>query len=142
MHNIQIIKINISNSFIHRARCAKCGNQPKYYYISANPILYNDPNKNKNNFKFIKKYYKRISSDHKIDDFRFASKLNYYNHSVNYKSYNPKLHRVKGADAKFNLIESLTCECGYTFWYFTEKSIKNRSEILNRKSKISKLLND
>lgn len=138
MSNKFLIKINISSSFIYRTQCIRCGSQPSYYYFSRNPILWYDPNKNKNIFEFVKKYCKRLSPDNFIfDDFRSSSKIGNYNHPVNYKGYKPRLHKSRGVNPVFNVVEHLMCDCGYTIWSFTNSG---RVEIINRKSRHKKQL--
>jgi|SRR6185436_268560 len=131
-----LAKVNLSSSFFIRARCSRCGQKPLYYFYSRNPVLWYDPNKSKNIFDLIKRHYKRFSVDEFIiNHIRDAAKIGYYNHSVNYKGYKPKLHRTRGVNPVFDFVEFLTCNCGYSIWSFAEKSIANRKEINNRKAR-------
>lgn len=131
------MKINISDSFIFRTKCNKCFSGPIFYFYEKNPVLWYNPNKIRNLFSFIRKNYKRQQKDnYKTNNFIDSKSLDLYNHSVNYKGYNPKLHKNKGINSVVNIIESLTCLCGSTIWKITtDKMIKSRPEIFNRKSK-------
>lgn len=136
MSKSESIKVNLSSSFVCRSVCTKCGTKPLYYYFSRNPIMWYDPGKNRNLFDFIRKYIKTIAPDqYSLDDFKTSAKIGYYNHPVNYKGYRPKLHRARGIDPVYDLVEHLACECGLTTWSFAERSVRNRPEIVNRKSK-------
>lgn len=136
MYKSEIVKVNLSSSFVYRTICLKCGSRPLYYYYTRNPIMWYDPHKNRDIFDFIRKYFKRLSPDnYSLDDFVYSSKIGYYNHPVNYKGYKPKLHRTRGVDPILDLVEHLTCNCGYTVWSFSDKSVRSRPEINNRKCK-------
>ena len=136
MKKIEIVKVNFSSSFLARARCSACGQGPAHYYFSRNPISWYDPINIKKMFEFIKLNFNRLSNeDYRIDDFIFSARTSFFNHSVNYKGYKPRLHRTKGVDPSSDVVEFLICNCGKTAWAFAERSIKNRPEIINRKSR-------
>jgi len=136
MKKSKAVKVNLSSSFLSRACCIKCGSRPKYYFYSRNPIMWYDPYKNRELFDFVKKYMNRMSpEDYVLNDFVSANKIGYYNHPVPYKGYKPKLHRTRGTNPVFDLVEHLTCECGASVWSFAEKSISNKPEIFQRKSR-------
>lgn len=136
MYKSEIIKVSVSSTFVSRSRCRKCTTTPSIYFYSRNPISWYDPNRAKSVFEFVKKYCKRLCpEDYKFDDFVYSSKIGYYNHPVNYKGYKPKLHRTRGVNPIFDMVEYLTCECGHTIWAFSEKSVSNRPEISQRKAK-------
>ena len=138
MRKKQIITVNASTSFASRARCKICGKPPSIYFFSRNSILWYDPNRSKNVFEFIRKHCKRLSSEeYKYVDFPHVSKISYFTHMVNYKGYKPKLHRSRGVDPVFDIIEYLTCDCGSTLWAFSEINTYSRPEICKRKAKYS-----
>jgi hypothetical protein len=135
----KFLKMNISESFLHRTICKKCKGNPNYYFYSRNPILWYDPRRVINNLEYIKKNNKRFSPEEyssALDDFRFSTKLNFYNHPVNYKSYRPKLHRVRGQHPILDITEYLTCECGQTAWAFSDVNVDLRNDIKHKKSRI------
>lgn len=138
MHKKEIITVNVSSSFASRARCKMCGEPPSIYFFSRNSILWYDPHRARGIFDFIKKHCKRLSpEEYKLDDFVHGSRASYFSHTVNYKGYRPKLHRARGVDPVFDMIEYLTCECGNTLWAFSEISTFRRPELLHRKAKYS-----
>jgi hypothetical protein len=136
MHNKKIIAINVSSSFASRAKCKMCSEPPSIYFFSRSSILWHDPNRARGIFDFIKKYCKRMSpEDYKLDNFVHSARTSYFNHAVSYKGYRPKLHRTRGVDPVFGMIEFLACKCGHTLWAFSEYSSRSRAEIFNRKSR-------
>jgi hypothetical protein len=133
------LKVNASESFLHRAICKKCKGHPTYYAYHRNPILWYDPRRINSSFEYVKKYKQRLSPEEfsfVLDDFRFANELNLYNHPVNYKSYRPKLHRVRGQNPISNITEFLTCKCRQTVWAYSDVNHAYKNEIKHRKSRI------
>lgn len=130
--------MNISESFLHRTICKKCKGHPTYYFYSRNPILWYDPRRVTASFEYIKKNNKRLSPEEfsfALDNFRFSTKLNFYNHPVNYKAYRPKLHRVRGQHPILDVTEYLTCACGYTAWAYSDAGSAFKNEIKHRKAR-------
>ena len=50
-----------------------------------------------------------------------------------FKSFNPKMHRERGNRISNNIIECLTCACGKTTWWFSDRMNKCKPEFSNRK---------
>jgi hypothetical protein len=138
MYKPEIIRINISSSFMSRARCKQCGDGPDFYYAMMKPHKW----KNVRHFlvysKAVKSWIQRMLSNwylpytpryfHDLSDFTFR---------LESKSFDPSLYRVRGANIseRDDVIEFLGCECGATVWAFNDKSTKNRPEITNRKGR-------
>jgi hypothetical protein len=138
MSKQEVIRINISSTFLAKARCKECGKGPDYYYASMQPfkwekvkyfILYS---------KFSQKWVKRMASDwYQAFQPRYFRKLGDFSFALEGKSYDPILHRVKGANIrdKDNIVEYVGCSCGATVWSFNDKSTNKRPEITNRKGR-------
>lgn len=134
----EIIRINISTTFLVRARCSKCGGYPYYYYWVANPILLKDIRNYLVISKWFRSLFKRMTYDwylsfapkyfHDIKDFSII---------LEDKKYNPALHKIRNITTKDNenILEFIGCHCGDTVWAFNDKSNKNRPEIINRKGR-------
>lgn len=130
-------QISASESFLVRTVCKKCKGHPLYYFYSRNPILWYDPRRVIAAFEYVKKYNKRLALDDfsfGLDDFRYASKMNLFNHQVNYKGYRPKLHRTRGQNPILDVVEYLTCECGQTAWAYSGMGIMQRHDINHKKA--------
>lgn len=133
--------INISSSFLNRARCSKCGKGASTYYSYGailpyvNPLNFIDLSYFSNNF-----ILKRMRDN---SDLGFESKYS-FRHTIKYASF--YLSEL-GCDVDFyNTNQKLTlpnncrdeffvCPCSYTCWHLNVKSVKARSEIFNRKGK-------
>ncbi len=135
----KFLKMNVSESFLHRTFCKKCLGYPIYYFYSRNPILWYDPRRVLSSFDYIKKNNKRLSPEEftfGLENFRFSNRLNFYNHPVNYKSYRPRLHRVRGQHPVLDITEYLTCECGCTAWAYSDIGSVYRNDIKHKKSRV------
>jgi hypothetical protein len=133
----ELIRINISSTFMVRCRCIKCGSVPAYYYLSHKPYLFVDVRQMVQTSNWLRQWVKRMSEDWYLDEQpRLFNNISEFSFSVDDKSYLPTHHHVKGlAQDKSNVIEFVGCRCTYTVWAFNQKSVKNRSEITNRKGK-------
>ena len=133
---LEVIRINVSTTFLIRSRCKGCGSSPQFYYIIRNKRPWFDPNKViKDTVKF-KSLYKRICHDHyMILPTRYFNSLQSFSHQVSYKGFNPKLHLSRGKSFINNVTEFLMCECGDTSWAFNQKSVQHTPEVENRKAK-------
>lgn len=138
MYKQEIIRVNISSSFMIRARCKNCGNGPDYYYAVGQPFKWVDVRSNLIFSKTTQEWVIRMVSNwylpytpryfHKLGDFTFE---------LNGKSYSPLFHRTRGANVGQNnrAVEFVGCSCGATVWAFNQKSVVKRPEITNRKSR-------
>jgi hypothetical protein len=132
------ISISLSSSFMAKARCKKCGGHPTVYYAMFRPGVWSDvvgyrkfsPRSRRWVRRMCSSWYKEYSPKEFHDVFEFTFRLDY-------KNYNPLLHRTRGSDVigRDNIIECLSCECGQTSWAFNQESVKRRLEIVNRKGK-------
>jgi hypothetical protein len=134
----EVVRINISSTFLPRAICKECGKGPDYYYASMQPFKWKEIKHFLIYSKFAKKWVKRMVSNwyqefqpryfHNLGDLSFA---------IEAKSYSPALHKSHGIEAmdRDNVVEYVGCECGATVWAFNDKSVKKRPEITNRKGR-------
>ena len=137
-HKVEVIRVNLSNSFMVRTKCAVCGEEPTIYYYNAKPYLWNEPKSQKRLFDAIKHWYKRMCMDWYLESnpSYFHSGAD-FSHPVDYKGFNPKLHYTRGINPDANIVEFITCWSGCTIWAFVDKANKNRPEFVNRKSRYS-----
>lgn len=139
MYKPEVIRINISSSFMARARCKECGKGPDYYYNMSKPyqwqnvrgsLIYSEVTKRWIKSMLTSNWYFKFEPRHfrKLGDFIFT---------LEGKSYLPTFHRTRGSDSSNsdNVVEFVGCECGATIWAFNEKSTKDRPEITNRKGR-------
>ena len=70
-----------------------------------------------------------------IDDPTYKVSASSFSHHPYYKGYRPRLHRTRGSNAIMDSIEYLGCDCGKTYWAFSEIGNLRRPEITNRKSR-------
>lgn len=133
---VELIEVNISASFIARARCKYCGTPPSLYLYSRNPYLYADIGQKQFTSAFAKKWIKRICGDWYLQE-EPSSFTEVNSFQTIYRDYfTPTLQRTRGNPSdRDNLMEMICCECGKTAWHFKNKSIKNKPEIINRKGK-------
>ena len=135
------IRVNISTPFLTRSRCKNCASLPTIYYYIKNPTVWYSPIKDRSKFEFIKRHCKRMCGEGLKPTFYLSDTTvafwRMYNvtHTVNYKGYNPKLHKSRGTNPIFDVVEYLSCNCGASIWAFSDKSAKSKMEIVNRKSR-------
>jgi hypothetical protein len=140
----QKIRVNLSNSFIARARCKACGKSPDIYLsvplIPQNPRYY-DPRISDWVFNLYKKYIKRfINTDwYKKYQPRYFNKLKDFSYYwISKSSYKPTLHQYIGKEhPDAMIVEYLECPCGQTVWAFVEKSAEFRLELKHRRARYS-----
>lgn len=132
------IKINLSTVFPVRTKCKYCGTGPTHYF--AHPVVYKwfNPTKARDNFKYIQKTLKRMNYDYYLKEspkiFRATVHLT---HTVNYKGYNPALHRKRGVPPINDYLEMMVCGCGISQWAYSQKSSVARPEITQRRARYS-----
>jgi hypothetical protein len=132
----EIIRINLSTPFLVKNRCKECGSHPSIYYYIRNRNLWLDPRRVLKDFDILKKYYKRMCSDHYMMlSPKYFTDLGSFSHQVGYKGFLPKLHRSRGRSIISNIAEFLMCECGATSWAYADKAVINCPEIANRKAR-------
>jgi hypothetical protein len=140
IHKSEIVKVNLSETFMVRSRCTSCGELPSMYYYFKNPILFDDVNEIRYLFTFIRKYVNRMCNDfYLIDRPGDFIRMGFFGFRLNFKGYNPKLHRTRTPWARYKqdleITEFLTCECGKTSWAFSDKTVKLRPEIILKKAR-------
>jgi hypothetical protein len=135
----EIVKVNLSETFMVRSRCKECGKFPSIYYYVKNPPLSIGPTKMKETFSFIKKYVSRMCSDfYLMDSPKSFHTINYFGFQTHFKSYRPKLMKTRSPwnyQPNPEMVEFLTCECGGTTWAFAAKTNRFRAEIIFRKAR-------
>lgn len=138
MYKPEIIRINISSTFLIRARCKECGKGPDYYYAIMLPFKWKNIRNLLSVSKFARGWITRLVGTWYLNfDPRHFEKLGDFTFALEDKSYLPTFHRIRGAamTERENMVEFLGCECGATVWAFNNKSTKNRPEITNRKGR-------
>lgn len=133
----EVIKINISSSFMARARCKECGKGPDYYYGVLKPFMWKEIKHFMIFSSFAKKWIANKNAWYKEFDPKYFTHLGDFSKKLEDKSYNPITHRTKGADINdlYNMVEYVGCGCGATVWGFNQKSVQKRPEITNRKGR-------
>ena len=62
-YKAEIIRVNISQTFLNRARCSKCGKHPSYYYYVRRPYLWRDIGLHISASKWFRQWINRMTSD-------------------------------------------------------------------------------
>ena len=140
IYKSEIVKVNLSETFMVRSRCNSCGELPSMYYYFKNPLLFDDPNEVKLLFTFIRKYISRMCDDfYLIESPSSFHHMSFFGFRAAFKGYNPKLHRTRtpwfNYKQELEITEFLTCECGKTSWAFSDKTVKSRPEIVLKKAR-------
>lgn len=135
----EIIRINISSTFMQRTLCPECGEGPSFYYVVMKPFMWKDIKNLVMVSKISRKWVKRMNSSwYQNFDPRYFRKLGDFTFILEDKSFRPLIHRTRGSDKggdRDNVVEFLSCDCGSSVWAFNDKSVKNRPEIANRKGR-------
>ncbi len=137
-YKIETIRVNISSSFMARARCKECGQGPSYYYNDRKYKLFHDIGKFLEASKLWKSWVKKFNYDWYLEmQPKYFSTLEDFRFRLEDRRYSPLLHRTRGSDVSRdeNVIEMVSCDCGGTIWAFNNKSTKKRPEITNRKGR-------
>lgn len=119
MNKREIIRINVSSSFVARARCKKCGSGPEYYYNGFKDISYRDHNRQKQRHM----PFKRIT------------KFSYHPLSV----YRPLMHNhraISSVHDNWEYYEEVLCRCQKTKWSLKQKLLHNRRDITDKKGRM------
>jgi len=138
MYKPEIIRINISSTFMVRARCKECGKGPDYYYSSPKPYRWKNIQGALIFSQIIRKWIKRMLTSWYLDHQpRYFHNLEEFSFKMEDKSFRPSLSRMRGNEGRErdNVVEFVGCSCGATVWAFNEKSTKNQPEITNRKGR-------
>ena len=138
MYKPEIVRINISSTFMVKSRCKECGKGPDFYYTVLKPYKWQDTKYYKMFSLVTRRWIRRMLSSWYLDfQPRYFRTLEDFSFKVEDKSYLPATHRTRGANIKDrdNVVEFVGCTCGSTVWAFNDKSIKKRPEITNRKGR-------
>lgn len=132
----ETIRINLSTPFIVRSRCKFCGEFPSVYYLVRNSVMWHNPRKIQEQSSLYNSIVERLCANYYLkEDPKSFTSTNYFAYWVPYKNYRPRLHRTRGSNPVLDTIEFFTCDCGRTTWALSEKAVKNRPEISNRKAR-------
>lgn len=133
----EMIRVNISSSFIARARCPECGSAPNYYFQMRKPYQWRDVRQMLVTSRWLRQLVGRMTEDWYLDDEpRYFLNIREFSFKVEDKRYLPKMHHSRGfPGGRDNVVEFVGCDCGTTVWAFNQKSVKNRPEITNRKGR-------
>lgn len=129
------VEIKLSSTFVKRAVCKHCGKGPCRVFFVRNTTFYKNPKYVQEQFEFIRKNVKRMCTDFYLEgDPSFFENTSDFKFPLQFKGYNPKAHRTRGATNKNNVTECASCECGRTTWQFNYKSSQDRKEISMRQA--------
>lgn len=131
----EIIKVRLSTSFMVRARCKHCKGAPEIYYFLRNPTMWFNPRKALDQANYIKQLLEILQKHGFKDDPKHYTSASYLSHDVIYAKYRPRMHRTRGSNPVFDIVEFLTCDCMKTTWAYSDKAISNRPEITCRKAR-------
>lgn len=130
-----VIHVNVSSTFVIRAKCRHCHGGPKYYWNVRTKTFHGSINIMRSRFASAMKNNDRICSDFYMGyQPRVYHGINSFSFQIDFNKYPARLHKNKGVPS-YERTEMLECECGKTLWAFNEKSAKNRPEISQRKSR-------
>ena len=129
------ISVNISSSFLPRARCKICGNGPSWYFFKTKTAAHSNATEYRNRSKYKRKAIKHVNSNHYAKGQPRWYKISDYATILKDKSYRTVLHRNFGANRLSAIDEFLSCECGSTNWGFSRKSLNKRLESVNRRGR-------
>lgn len=141
MKDLEKILINVSSTFLPRARCKKCFSPPinssNTHFFVKEPSFGLSPNDHLSRIKYMQNITNRFCESYYL----YYSPSAYiststFNYALRYKGYQSRLHKNIGTSLHNELVEFLTCKCGRTTWSFKQKCIENKPEIKNRKGKI------
>ncbi len=133
---IETIRVRLSSSFMVRGRCKYCKGGPSIYFYTRNPTMWYNVRRVLNDFSWVREHVKQFTwiPRYSTSPINFDS-ITSFNHQPFYKGYRPRLHRIKGSNPVFDLVEFLSCDCMRTEWAYAEKAVENRPEIMARKSR-------
>lgn len=132
----EVVRINLSTTFVVKNLCPECNKQPnEYYWVRLSPYYY-DVRSGQELFNWLKNHIKRMSGTwymgHQPRHFKSIKDFNFYWME---KSYKPALHQHFNIEATDHVIEYLICPCGKTVWAFNQKDGEERPEIKNRRAR-------
>lgn len=134
----QVMRINLSSTFVIKNKCTECNKHPDEYYWIQLPPYYYDVRSSQAVFDWIKKYIKRmVSSWYTKHEPRHFKTIRDFNFFWMEKSYKPSIHQHLNLEETDHVIEYLACPCGRTVWAFNQKDAEHRPEIKNRKARYS-----
>ena len=132
----EVVRINLSTPFITRTRCKHCGELPAIYYYIYNTTLWGSPVSIQKMFAMISKRVTRMGTSHYLkDNPSDYSGLSNFSQGTGFRRYIPRLRHTRGINQDFDVTEYLMCPCAKSMYAFTQKSVKGRPEIINRKSR-------
>ena len=135
-YKVEIVRVNISSSFMMRVRCKQCGKGPAYYYYVRKPDVWRTPSSQMTVSKIMREWINRMCGDWYLhSNPKYFHNLKEFSFVVEDRQFRPTLHRTRGLSIRDNVIELVGCNCGASVWAFSDKANKNRPEITNRKGR-------
>ena len=137
-YKAEIVRVNISNTFLVRSRCIECGGYPIYYYKIVCRHIWKNISDALIVSKWFRKFWQRMTQDWYLSKQpKYFHDIAPFNIIIEDKSFNPAIYKVRGKATKENenVLELIGCNCGATGWAFNEKSTKKRPVITNRKGR-------
>jgi len=129
------VKVNMSCTFPVRTKCRFCLRGPEHYLMERLPIKWFNPKHSKNIAAHAGKHIKRM-----VDDFylaaspKFFTGIRPFSFDIPALKYNPCLHTKRGVMVMGD-VDTLSCECGRSAWYFSDKANILRDDIIHRKAR-------
>lgn len=131
----RIVEIKLSTTFLSRTKCRYCNDFSNFIYRIRNYLLDYDTKICIQKFEYIKSNVKRMCDDYYLSlSPKFFKDTSFFNHSVSYKGYNPRLHRLRDVKKDDYCTEFISCRCGFTNWAINYKLCENQLSF-NRKSR-------
>lgn len=130
--------INLSSSFLYRARCKKCGKTVETAFSTRSRLSLISNNIDNKYFRWYS-CNKTIIDYLRHESFYFLSFRYFVNTDtccfIPCKSFSSSFVRKLGIQ-DIEYIDIATCSCGNTRWIFYYFSAQNKPEIINRKCRL------
>lgn len=131
----EVIRVNLSESFMVRAKCKHCGGSPIIYYYLRNPTMWLDPRKAMDRANYIRLLIKQLQAKGLFEQPKTYTSIAALSYDIDNARYRPRLHHTRGSNPVFDVVEFLTCDCMKTTWAYSNKAVAGRPEITNRKAR-------
>lgn len=117
--------INISEAFVHRARCKKCGMVPEFYFYYKISKPFSNITESKKFFDLFKN--RKLVSYHYLccDPVDFKS-IRYFCSYYRDNKLSSLPHRKHIHDKSYDNVDYARCKCGGTLWFFNQQAAKSR----------------
>jgi hypothetical protein len=134
----QVIKINISSTFVIKNKCLECDKRPAAYYRRVMLPYGRTPRDDEWLIEFYQKHMRRMTRSWYLNrDPKTLTSLKEFSFTLNGKSFKPGSHHKLDTGYTNRITDYLVCPCGKTMWAFNQTSGEDRPEIKNRKGRYS-----